>query len=287
MTEASTPIHHALPGVNVLLMGGAGSGKTHSIGTLVEAGVETFFLGLEPGIESLFGFWKDRGKEIPENLHWHMLNAPKASFKEMTETAKSINLLSLDALAKQTDPNRSKYNRFIQLLEALNDFPDDRTGKKFGGVDSWTPARALVVDGMTGIGIAAMSLVVGGKAVKNQSDWGIAQDQVEKILRMLTEGCACHFVLISHIERETNQITGTTQQMIATLGRALAPKIPPMFSDVILCQRAGPDKWVWDTGTPTADVKARNLPFQSNLPADFKPLLAKWQARGGSLVSST
>jgi DNA replication protein DnaC len=59
----------ALPGVNVLLMGPAGTGKTHSIGTLVDAGVEVFYLGLEPGLESLLGFWTDKGKEVPANLH--------------------------------------------------------------------------------------------------------------------------------------------------------------------------------------------------------------------------
>lgn len=271
-----------LPGFNVMLIGPAGTGKTHSIGTLVDAGVEVFFLSLESGMESLFGYWTDRKLPVPPNLHWHALPAPKAGFADMLESAKSINMLSLDALAKMQDPNRSKHNRFISLLEALNNFPDDRTGQKFGAVNTWGPSRALVIDGMTGIGHCAMSLVIGGKAVKNQSDWGIAQDQVEKLLRQLCDGCSCHFVLLSHVERETDQVLGGTKLMVATLGRALAPKIPPMFSDVILAVRTG-EKWVWDTGTPMADVKARNMPFASNLPASFAPLLEKWKSRGGKL----
>lgn len=35
-----------LPGVNVLLMGPSGTGKTYSIGTLVDMGVEVFYLHL-------------------------------------------------------------------------------------------------------------------------------------------------------------------------------------------------------------------------------------------------
>lgn len=273
----------ALPGFNVLLIGPAGTGKTRSIGTLVDAGVETFFLSLEPGMESLFGYWTDRGKSIPENLHWHSLPAPKASFTEMMENAKSINTLSLDALAKQVDPHRGKHNRFISLLSALNDFPDDRTGQKFGSVDTWGASRALVIDGMSGINQAVMSLVIGGKAVRSQSDWGIAQDQAEKLIRMLTEGCRCHCVILAHVEREVDQVMGGTKLMVASLGKALAPRLPPMFSDVILAQRNSNDKWTWDTGTPLADVKARNLPFASNLEPDFKHLVAKWQSRGGTL----
>jgi hypothetical protein len=274
----------ALAGFNVLLMGPAGTAKTYSIGTLVDAvepkGGQVFVLALEPGLESLYGYWKDKGKPIPKNLHIHQLAAAKASFKEMIESAKMINTLSLDALAKMVDPNRGKYNRFIQLLEALNDFPDDRTGEKYGPVDSWGTDKFLVIDGMTGVNTACMQLVIGGKAVRSQSDWGIAQDQVEKFLRNLTEGCKCHFVIISHIEREVDQVLGGTKLMVASLGKALTPKIAPMFSDVILTVRDG-TKWSWDTSNPMADVKGRNLEFKAGQPADFGPIVAKWMQRGG------
>lgn len=278
VTEQTTQ----LAGVNVMLMGPAGSGKTHSIGTLVEAGVEVFYLDMENGLEALLGYWKDRGLEVPANLHWHKMAAPTAGFAELLDSAKKINTLSLDALAKMADPNRGKHNQFVTLLETLNNFPDDRTGEKFGDVSKWGPGRALAIDGMTGIGKAAMSLVVGGKPVKNQSDWGIAQDQVEKVIRMLCDSCPCHFILIAHIERETDQILGGIKLMVATLGRALAPKIPPMFSDVVLAVRNA-DKWFWDTASAQADVKTRNLPLNANNPPDFRAIIAKWQARGGRL----
>lgn len=271
-----------LPGINFLLMGPAGTGKTTAIATLVEAGVEVFYLALEPGLESLVGYWTDKGKEIPPNLRWHTLAAPKASFLDMIDSATKINTLSLDTLAKSIDPNRGKHNQFISLLHALNDFPDDRTGEKFGAVNTWTPARALVIDGLTGLGLAAMALVVGGKPVKNQSDWGIAQDQVEKLLRMLCDGCQCHVGVIAHVEREQDQVLGGIKLMVATLGRALGPKIPAMFSDVILTVRDG-TKWTWDTGSAQADVKARNLPFAGGQPPSFAPMIAKWKSRGGVL----
>ena len=278
----TVPTKSTLPGVNVLLMGPAGTGKTYSLGSLAEAGVEVFYLGLEPGLESLLAYFTDKGKDVPPNVHWHILDAPKASFTEFLESANKVNTMALDSLAKMSDPNRSKHNQFIKLIEAVNNFPDDRTGEKYGCVDTWTPSRALVIDGMAGLARAAMSLVVGGKPVRNQSDWGIAQDQVEKIIRMWTDNCRCHFVLLAHVERETDAILGGVKLMVSTLGKALAPKLPPMFSDCILTVREG-SKFTWDTASAMADVKTRNLPIASGIPADFRTIITKWKSRGGSL----
>jgi hypothetical protein len=123
-------------------------------------------------------------------------------------------------------------------------------------------------------------MVVGGKAVKSQMDWGIAQDQVEKIVRMWTDNCRCHFVMLAHVERETDAVLGGVKIMVSSLGKALGPKLPPMFSDVILTAREGA-KFSWDTGSAMADVKTRNLPIQTGLPPDFGAIITKWKSRGG------
>jgi hypothetical protein len=261
-------------------MGPAGTGKTTAIGTLVDAGIETFYMGLEPGLESLLGYWTDKGKPVPANLHWHVLEAPKASFADFLESATKVNTMNLESLAKMADPKRSNHNQFLKLIMAVNDFPDDRTGQKFGCVDTWGPDRAFVVDGLAGLSRAAMSLVVGGKPVRSQMDWGIAQDQVEKIIRMWTDNCRCHFVLIAHVERETDAVLGGVKIMVSALGKALAPKLNPMFSDVILTVREG-TKFSWDTGSTMADVKTRNLPIAQGLAADFGKIISKWKSRGG------
>ena len=271
-----------LPGPNVLLMGPAGTGKTHSIGTLVDSGVEVFYLALEPGLESLLGYYTDKGKPIPPNLHWHKVAAPKASFADMIDNAKRINTMALDSLAKMADPKRSNHNQFITFLEALNDFPDDRTGQRFGCTQDWIPSRALVIDGMAGLGRAAMSLIVGGKPVRSPSDWGLAMDQVEKILQQITDSCACIVVLIGHVERETAAVLGGVKISLSALGNKLSPKITPMFSDVILTVREG-QKFSWSTGSAMADTKTRNLPIADGISPDFKQIITKWISRGGVL----
>jgi len=284
-TAAIEPVEPAtLTGCNVLLMGPGGTGKTHSLGTLAEAGVEVFYLGLEPGLESLLGYFTDKGKEVPPNVHWHIVEAPKASFTDMIASANKINTMALDSLAKMSDPQRSNHNQFIKILEALNNYTDHRTGVQYGAVDTWASDQALCLDSLTGLGRAAMSLVVGGKPVKNISDWGIAQDQVEKILRMLTDNCRCWFVLIAHVERETDQVLGGIKLMVATLGAKLAPKLAPMFSDVILCVREG-SKFSWNTGSASADVKTRNLPIAEGLAPSFAAIVTKWVSRGGRITA--
>jgi hypothetical protein len=282
MTDIKTP---SLAGPNCLIMGPAGSGKTHSIGSLADSGVEVFYLGLESGLESLIGYFTDRGKPVPPNLHWHILKAPDTSFLDMAANATKINTLNLESLAKMSDPNRGRHNQFISLLETLNDFSDQRDGKRYGAVNDWPPGRALVIDGLTGINNAALSLVVGGKPVRSQSDWGIAQQQVESLLRKLCDGCQCWFILLAHVEREQDMVLGGVKLMASTLGKALAPKIPAMFSDVILSVRDGTN-WKWDTANPQADLKTRNLALSGSLPPSFKPIVEKWVARGGVITGN-
>jgi hypothetical protein len=86
--------------------------------------------------------------------------------------------------------------------------------------------------------------------------------------------------LIAHVEREKDEVLGGIKLMVSTLGAKLAPKLPPMFSDCILTERSG-TSWTWNTGSAQADVKTRNLPVSEKLAADFKPIIEKWQKRGG------
>lgn len=277
-----TAIRSVLPGLNVLIEGPSGTGKTHAISTLVDSGMEVFYLAMEPGLETLVGCYTDGAKPrpIPDNLHWHFLAPATAGFEEMAATAEKINTYSYEMLTKMQDNNRGKYNQFTGVLRALCNFPDDRTGKTYGSVDSWGTGRALVVDGMTGLCLASLMAVVGGKPVKSMPDWGIAQDQVERLLRKLCDGCRCHFILIAHVEREIDPVLGGVKLMTSALGKALAPKIPAMFSDVILAEREG-DKFTWNTASALADLKTRNLAIKAGQPPSFAPIIAKWQSRGG------
>lgn len=267
---------HVFAGTNVCIMGGAGSGKTYSIGTLVESDLEVFYMGLESGIESLIKYFTDKKKPVPKNLHWVEVKGGGSTFADIKSSNEQVSRMNFESLLKYADPNRSKHDQYRKVIDSLYNFVDERDGKSYGSVDSWDATRVIVVDGLTGLSNFAMANWMGGKITRDQKDWGIAQNSLEQLLRMLCDGCNCHFVLLAHIERETDPVAGGTKIMMSTLGRALAPKIPAMFSDVILATR-NEVSWLWDNRAGNADVKFRNLPYSATNKADFRPLLEQWR----------
>lgn len=295
--------HPALAGTNTLIEGPTGTGKTHCFSTLEGCmvdgqQVDLFYVAMENGLESLVGAWADRGKPVPDWVHWHVLKAPDTGLDELQDIAKKVNTFSFKMLSDMVDANRGKYNQFISLYELLNDFVDQRTGVHYGPVNEWCCAidpdgllppipqhvnRVLAIDGLSGINRAAMVLMTGGRPARNQADWGVAQQQIENLLLKLCDGCFMHFAMTAHVERESDPVTGQTKVMTSTLGKALAPKIPSMFSDVILSRYDG-QKWVWDTADPTVDLKTRNVPRgQSSLAPSFAQIFKKWGARAGAM----
>jgi hypothetical protein len=273
----------SLPGVNVLIMGPTGVGKTHSIGTLVDTGITVVCLFFENGQESLRGYYTDKGKPIPKNLKICTIKNPQAGWTQLADSVRQVNTMSYELLKKTVDSSRSKYDQFEQFLRNFTDVVTD-DGEHLGPVDSWGPDKALVIDGLTGMGVAAKAAVVGGKFDMDQKDWGLSQNMMEGTLRRLCDGCRCHFVLLAHVEREPDPLGGASKITVSAPGAKLAPKIPAMFSDVILASRLGRD-FVWDTENPLADLKTRNLPIASkNLPT-FASIIEKWKSRGGVIAS--
>lgn len=265
------PIPLAVPGPKVMLVGGTGAGKTHSIRTLVEAGLEVFVLFTEPGMEVL--------ADIPaDKLHWHYLPPASPDWADMIDSAKKINTMSLKLLAGMEDINKRKYAGFLDMLQCLSNFTDDRTGKSFGAVDNFNQNQALVIDSLSGVNILAMNLVTGSKPVKSMADWGMAMDNLERFITKLTTDIPCPVVLIAHQERKTDEVTGGTSIMASTLGKKLAPKIPRFFSDVIQVKRDG-SKYSWSTMTMNMDLKTRSLPLADNLEPSFKPIIDSWRRK--------
>lgn len=277
------PLRSLLPAPKVLIEGPTGAGKTHSLGTLVDSGVEVGLMAFEQGVEALYGYWTDRGLKVPDNIFVHEVAGPSVTFGNLADAAKLVNMLSYKSLIEGVDQNRAKYDQMVKVYTALNDFTCHRSGRKLGPVDRWSTGRWLAMDGLTGLSNCAMNLFVGGRIVVSQSDWLIGQRNIENLLRQITTQCRCGFVLIAHQEREPDH-TGASKVTVSTLGKALAPKIPPMFSDVIMAKKlvttAG-TTWQWDTQDPQCDLKTRNLPIRGDLPQNFKPILDRWKSRGG------
>ena len=266
----------AMPGPKVLLMGDSGTGKTYALRTLVEAGITPFVIFTEPGMETL--------GDLPDGS-WHYKYVAPATqgWEAIREMADKVNKLSFENLTKVQDINRTKYAGLMQVIAACNDFTCDCHGASFGDVSKWNTDRALVMDSLSGLSDMAMSHTVGGKPVRSPSDWGVAQNMIRMLLLPLTTATQCTFILIGHLAREYNEVTGGTTVTVSTLGQKLAPDIPRMFSDVINSVRLGTD-FTWDTSSGTMAVKARNVPISQKLPPSFVPLIKEWQRKGGLIT---
>lgn len=276
---------HTLHGVNCLLEGPAGTGKTYSIGTLVDSGVDVFYLALEPGLESLLGYWVDKGKPIPDNLHWHIFDPTSLGVSRLLAMAENTGRLGMDSLSKMQDVNRTRQNRYFEFLQTLADFVDQRTGEKFGDTSEWGPDRALVIDGLSGISQLATEMTSGVKPTKTQPEYGVAQNNIIALLRELTITWKCHLVIIAHVTRNLDEIFGGMRIFPRTPGKALNDEIPQLFSDVILASRNGKE-FVWSTANPNADLKTRNLPLADNIRPDFGQILQTWRKRSAELSAN-
>lgn len=288
-----------VPGPKILLLGGSGAGKTHSLRTIIESGLKLYNIGTDPGaMETLLD---DRFKvySCEEGLHWRYIPPLMPGFNEIHRVSQLINQLSFKALSELGDVNKGQYRQFLQVVASLQMTRCDRCGKTFGPVEELGEDWAVSVDTLTGLNIQAMSLVVGGKPTAAKSDWGVAMNNLEKFIIQFCGGLQCMGVITGHLEREADEVTGAIQNMASTLGQKLAPKIPRFFSDVIHARRESTN-YYWSTVTNNTDLKSRHLPLGDKHLPTFKPMIDAWfrklqAARGAqaeikavpSVVSST
>lgn len=282
-----------LPAPNIMLLGGVGSGKTTALRSLIDGqtglitqrpidtksltGLKVFAIFTEPSYEVV--------ADIPcDYLHWAYIPPASPSFMDMMDSASKINMLDLKTLSNMSDINKQSYNQFVKVLQLLHNYKCQRCGKEFGDASTWSTSRVIWLDSLSGLNIMAMNLVVGSKPVKSMSDWGIAMDNEERLIQKLCCDKRSWFVLTAHVERETDEQTGFTSLMAATLGRKLAPRLPRFFSDVVLAKREG-DKFLWSTTAAGVDLKARNLPFNDTQQPSFAAIIASWKSRGGIIES--
>ena len=285
ISPATITDQKTLIGPKVVLMGLGGTGKTYALGTLVDwaaaNGFEVAILFTENGLETLLGYFRDKGKEPPACLFWHQQTTKPISLKALLNAADQVGKLSYEALAKSVDSNRGgENNAFWKILQSCSNFKDDRTGKDLGPVDTFPATRIFVMDSLTETSNAAFKMQVGARPMASPGDYGIAQSNLMNFLRLLTQGIDAPFVMTAHVDREIDAVTQSAKIMIKAIGKALATEIPTLFSDVSYTTREG-DKFYWDTAAYGVDCKTRSLGYRSKILPDFAQIMDVWLKRRG------
>lgn len=268
----------AIQAPSVILLGAPGSGKTYSITTLAEAGLEVFVISTEPtGLETLLDAWE--AKKLPlSQLHYATLTPSRMGIDGLAKLAQTISLSDHEGIAKLKPMGDRQNSKFRKLLELLRDFKCERTGQAYGSVESFGPERVLVIDSLSGINLMAKDLVVGDKPNMSPGEWGTAMNVIEQLLLNLCSNLKCILVITAHMEREENEITGARTIMISTLGRKLAPKIPRFFSEVVMTYREAVN-YFWSTNALNVDLKHRALKLDGKLSPSFVPIVEAYHRR--------
>lgn len=292
--DYSVLLAKGLAGPNILVNGDSGTGKTFSLGTAVDwaqrNGVEAFYLDIENSLETLLGYWRDtklppflrdKPAEIPACLHWCQMQVAPVSLTQMISAARDTGDLSYELLTKKADTNRGgENNPFWKILVALSNFKDDRTGKSFGAVDKFGVDKMFILDSFTALSNAAAKMQIGGKPTMAPPDYGVAQNHLMNFIRLLCHGTPCIFIMTAHPARDKDAVTERIVTSIKTIGTAIQPEIPPLFSDMLYAVREG-NKFTWDTAAYGVVTKTRYLGYRAGITPDFGQILDAWKQRAG------
>lgn len=269
-------------------MGDSGVGKTSAAATFLQVpDIDLYHIGTEPGAcEVLVDACKRLGVSM-EHLHFHQLKVAAPGWDALFEMADKVKSMNYSQLADLKEIGKQKMAHWMAMLHQLKNFHCDRTGKDYGDVTSFGPTSALVIDSLSGLNKMAREYVVGYKPSMHQGEWGTAMSLEENLIYKLTTDRACFFVLIAHIDRETDEVFGGTKLTLSALGRKLAPQLVKYFSEIPMAKKDG-DKFFWSTKESSQIItKNRILAIDDKLPPSFVPIVTGYRERVKALAAST
>jgi hypothetical protein len=281
MSEVASTVSqnlHSPPAPNILLMGDSGTGKTTSLISLPPLGITPFVIATEQNCEQILK------QNLGRDMHFAFV-APKANDPlTVIDMLNKINKLSYENLCKTVDPFKMQHNKFIDVMQITNDFKCECCGKSWGTAKNWNTDRALVGDSFSGMSDMAFALVIGNKPVRDKPDYQVAQNALRMVYKTWIE-FRCWVILITHLDKEPDPISGAFYATVKTIGRALGPDMPRDLADVIRAKRDG-SKITWDTADTQATVVGRHVPLASGLAPDSKQPVQTWIAKGGKIEAT-
>lgn len=234
--------------VKIMCAADSGSGKTGSLASLVDAGMNIRVLDFDNGLSVLKGRVKDKTKLA--NVHY-----VDRLQDEIKLVAGRVGIVKAPA--------------FQRAMEAL-----DKGGKEFWGSDaipaltSWTPRDVLVVDSLTMAGRASLQMVMTANAAGLKSPeiqhYGTAMENIEKWVQVLMSSATpCHVIINTHI----TGVDGDARLYPDALGSKLPPKIGKYVDNVIGLRLKG-DKRVFLTQKDGLLALKTAVPLPEQLPIE-------------------
>lgn len=198
-----------------LHVGDTGTGKTGAMAALVDAGYKLRILDFDAGLDPLTGYAKKRANLLA-NVDYETL---KDQFK----------LQNASLIIKRAP----SFQRAMALLEKWGDY---------GPVESWGDDTILVIDTLGSMAKAAFNMVLQANGIIGiakgnieQAHWGMAQENVERLLENLMEPklVPCHVIVNAHWAWQESGGAGLMKPYPEVLGKALNPKVGRKFNNML------------------------------------------------------
>lgn len=262
--------HQSNDVTKVLLLGDAKSGKTGSLVSLAKAGYKLRILDFDNLLDILKYKILDGCPEAIDNVE----------FRTLRDKYKA------GAQGSVLDGSPKAWVNAIRMLDNWKYTDEDGTEVDLGKPALWGSDTILVVDSLSRLCDAAYdfheSIIPRGKSgdYDGRAVYGNAQDDVEKVLAMLTSrGFATNLIVIAHgIYQDLPD--GTTKIFPQGVGQKLSPKIPQYFPNYIRYKNVGGKRVMQLVSDPMIDLantrpdafKEKTLPIETGLAEFFAAL---------------
>lgn len=222
--------------VKLLWVGNSGSGKTGGLAPLALAGYRIHILDFDNGLDAL-------------------KNLVRAS------DPKALSLIDYESLQDNYTASpmgpivKGPPKAFVQAVKLLDKWSDGTAPAE------WGPEHVLVIDSLTNLGRAAFAWAKAlNPSYKTPQLWyGDAQKAIEDVIAILTNASfRANVLVISHMEAY-EQPDGSSKTFATSIGRALGPKLPRFFNNMIMTESSGTGanvrRSIRTLPTPAIDLK--------------------------------
>lgn len=272
---------------NVLLQGREGTGKTRSIitqlaeyvdesGTVKKgAGLISTVISLSPGLHGPLGsnICTEKTSHLGDKVHWHYIPNATSSWKDAKAWALLAQTVSINDLTQKQDPKRLNLTQMMDLYNLADNYVCQGCGVELGPMDDWDTSYCCTLDDLTGLTDICRSQICGSSPFLSLPKIGGIQGLIWDWLKQFWGRLTCNTVVMAHIEREIDPLTGMSSIRTSTIGQALTPRIIKLADEVVLA-RYERGRYLWDTSTDDEQLqtKVRRLPRSPNLTPDFTQL---------------
>lgn len=199
----------------------------------------------------------------------HYQSATLAGLQKKAGILGKATQATAQALTPKVPLQTTVYHKLAQFLSAPK---CDNCGKTFPSIETWDESMALVLDSIPGI-----SKLVSNAWCPDAIHWSMADYQTIQLGELaFIELCVqqrCHFVAITLLALEVNEISGVPVIYPMATGAKNGAKLGPLFDEVVLCKQGGTNTgYTWSTMDNRVVVKHRILPRAAGMPADFSAI---------------